>query len=333
MIFVSGGTGFVGAHLLYDLAKKDRKVRAIKREGSSLELCKKIFSIYSEEPEKEFAKIEWLDGDILDYYSLEESMKDCKHVYHCAGRVMFDPSQKHETIRINEEGTQNMVNAALHNKISKFCCVSSVAALGRTESKGEITEKTQWENDKLNSAYAIGKHKAEMQIWRGVAEGLKAVIVNPSIILGPGDWNKGSSELFSLINKGWDYYTEGINGYVDVRDVSRAMIELMESDIENERFILNAENLSYKELFDMMAESLDVKKPQKKAGKRLGGLVWRLEKIRSFITGKPPLLTRETAATALNISRYDNQKIIKNIDFQFIPIRKSIEDTVRIFKK
>ncbi len=333
MIFVSGGTGFVGAHLLYDLAKKDHKVRAIKREGSSLELCKKIFSIYSEEPEKEFAKIEWFDGDMLDYFSIEKAMAECSLVYHCAGQVSFNPSEKHKTIFINEEGTKNIVDAALHHGIGKICFISSIAALGRTTKNELISEKTQWENDKLNSAYAIGKHKAEMQIWRGVAEGLKAVVVNPSIILGPGDWNKGSSELFSLINKGWNYYTEGINGYVDVRDVSRAMIQLMESDIENERFILNAENLSYKELFDMMAESLDVKKPHKKAGKRLGGLVWRLEKIRSFITGKPPLLTRETAATALNISRYDNQKIIKNIDFQFIPIRKSIEDTVRIFKK
>ena len=330
MIFVTGGTGFLGAHLLYDLLSKGEKVRALKRVNSSIDTTKKIFSYYTSDTGL-FDKIEWFNGDILNYADLQEGLKGCQKVYHCAGKVSFNPAEKAEIISLNHIGAVHMVNASLEAQIQKFCFVSSIAALGRTDENKEITEKTQWETSKHNSAYAIAKYKAEMEVWRGTAEGLNAVIVNPSIILGPGNWKKGSSELFHLVAKGFPYYTEGINGFVDVRDVSKAMMQLMESEIVNQRFILNSENITYKNLFFAIADALKIKRPSKNATRLTTELAWRIEKIKSFITAKPPLITKETAQTARGTHRYSSSKIEEALNFSFIPIKKCVEDTVGLY--
>jgi nucleoside-diphosphate-sugar epimerase len=328
MVFVTGGTGFLGAHLIYDLLIKGKKVRALKRVGSSIDTTKKIFSYYTSDTGL-FDKIEWYDGDILNYSDIETGLKGCQKVYHCAGKVSFNSAEKERILRLNHIGTANIVNASIYTQIQKICFVSSIAALGRNTKNDLITEQTQWETSKYNSAYAISKYKAEMEVWRGTAEGLNAVIVNPSIILGPGNWKKGSSELFHFVAKGFPYYSEGINGFVDVRDVSKAMIKLMESDIVNQRFILNAENISYKKLFFSIADALNIPRPSKKASKFISAIAWRIEKIKSLLTSKSPLITKETARTATCIHRYSSSKIEENLNFSFIPIQQCVEDTVR----
>ena len=333
MNFVTGGTGLLGSHLIYDLLLKGEKVRALKRSASKIQQLKKTISYYETNPDILFDKVEWVDGDVLDYHSINNALQDVKHVYHCAAIVSFDPKKRDELIRDNVQGTANLVNASLDQKIEKFCQVSSVSAVGRSVSSKLITEDGAWVNSKNKSAYGISKHLSEMEVWRGIAEGLNAVIVNPSIILGPGNWNSGSSKLFSTISRGMKFYTKGITGYVDVRDVTEIMIRLMESKINAERFILNSENLSYEVVFKMIAESLGVKIPGIYARKWMSELVWRLDKIKEKVLQKPALITRETARTAHKEVYFSNQKIKETLEFEFIPTERSIKRVSDLFLK
>lgn len=321
----------MGSHLLFDLLQKDTKVRALRRKSSDLNFIKKVFSYYTNDPEKLNNKIEWIDGDILDIFSLEDALKGVDHVYNCAGKVTFDKRHKEEVFRVNIDGTANLVNAALENNVKKLCHVSSIAALGRASAEEYIDEKTYWKTSKNNSVYAISKYGSEREVWRGTEEGLKAVIVNPSIILGPGKWNEGSSEFFKKVYDGLKFYSTGVNGYVDVRDVSKAMIVLMESNIVNDRFILNSENISYKEFLSITAEKLDIEPPKYRVNSLLANIAWRVEKIRSIITGKPPFVTKDNARTALNKYYYSNDKIRKELNFDFRTVEEAVTDICKIF--
>lgn len=194
-----------------------------------------------------------------------------------------------------------------------------------------INEKLVWVNSKNNSNYAISKYAAEREVWRGVAEGLDAVIVNPSVVLGVAGQGMGSSRLFNVVWEGLKFYPPGINGFVDVRDVARAMVMLMESEIKNERFILNSENLTYKRLFDLIAGGFGKPGPNIGVSPFLSGLSWRVEKVLSSFKGRKPLITKETARTAVQRYEYSNEKIKDAIGFGFIPIEESIRHFCNVF--
>jgi len=333
MILVTGGTGLVGSHLLFQLVKSGNKVRVLKRENSSIELVKKIFGYYSEYSDKLLSDIEWINGDIADIYSLYEAMEGVEKVYHAAAVVSFNPTDWKIMMKTNIEGTANVVNAALYMKVKKLCHVSSIAALGRAENKDIIDEETHWKNSNTNSFYSISKYGAEREVWRGTVEGLNCVIINPSVIIGPGDWNKGSSSLFNQVWNGLKFYTEGVNGYVDVRDVAKAMVSLMESDIVNSRFVVSSENIDYLNLFKMMADGLEKKYPYIKANPVLSNIVWKALKLKSLISGAKPLLTEETVRTAFQKYTYSNEKIKKAVNFEFISVSDSIKETCGWFLK
>ncbi len=331
MIVVTGATGLLGSHLLYQLAEKGEKVKALKRANSETATTQKIFSYYSRESKKLWEKIEWVDSDILDIHALLDVIEKGDKVYHTAAIVSFDPEKKDEIFETNVTGTANVVNACLQKKAEKLAYVSSIAALGRTSHTDTTNEETEWKPGNKISPYAQSKYEAEREVWRGMAEGLKAVIINPSVILGPGDFSKGSIKMFPTVYNGLKFYTGGMNGYVDVNDVARALILLMDGKISNDRFIVSAENISYKDLFDMISQELNVKTPQRKAGKFLSELSWRIFKVHSMITGKEPLITRQTARTANNTYRYSNQKISNALRMTFTPIRETIKKTAEIF--
>lgn len=331
MIVVTGGTGLVGAHLLFDLCRKYEQVRAIKRTNSDLSWVKKTFSFYSADAEKLFQKIEWMDADLNDYFSLEKAFQGAKQVYHAAAMVSFHPSDSEQMLEANVQGTANVVNAALLQQVEKLCYVSSIAALGRSEENQKATEQTPWKDSAKSSVYSKSKYKAELEVWRGVEEGLKAVIVNPAVILGPAKWNSGSASLFSLVWKGLKFYTAGTNGYVYVRDVSRAMIELMESPISAERFTLSAEDVSYRKLFSLMAENLHKPTPRIAVKPWMSELSWRLAAVRDFLSGNKAVYSKETARSSMKISRYSNQKIKEALNFEFTSIEETVEQTAQLF--
>ncbi|WP_320020329.1 NAD-dependent epimerase/dehydratase family protein [Labilibaculum manganireducens] len=334
MILVTGGTGLVGSHLLFDLLSKGNKVRALKRKNSNVEFVLTTFTYYSSNANELFKSIEWIEGDMLDPFSLEDALDGIEDVYHCAALVSFSKEDGKNMQDINVEGTRNLVNACLDTNIRKFCMVSSIAALGSPE-EGEdtVTEKTPWSPEEKRSGYSNSKFKSELEVWRGVEEGLNAVIVNPSIILGPGQWDKGSSLLFKTVAKGLKYYTQGITGYVDVRDVSHSMIELMKSDIVNERFILNSENCTFEFVFKTIAKGLGIAGPTKYANPKMTEIAWRLALLKKIFFFKPSGFTKENARSAHNIKYYSNQKIKEALNFEFVPIEKSIKDTLKHYPR
>lgn len=333
MILVTGGTGLVGSHVLYDLTAKGKQVKALKRKKSSTGILKKLFSVYSTEPETLLQRIEWVEGDVRDYFSLEAAMQDVDYVYHCAAVVLFDPKDRPMMMKINVAGTANMVNSCLASGIKKLCFVSSVAALGRSGQDVMVDETCDWIDSKENSVYAISKYAAEREVWRGIAEGLQTVIVNPSIIIGPGDPKKSSVQLLKRASQANSFYTEGVNAFVDVRDVTRAMIHLMDSNIVNERFVLAGSNISYHHLFNLMADGFSNKRPSIHVKPWIFELLWRIEMVRASLTGSSVLITRETARTSSKRYLYSSEKIRKQIGFEFIPIEVSIRENCEFFTK
>ncbi len=321
MILVTGANGLLGSRLLFDLASRGHAPRAFRRKGGD----DSLLEFYFRDHPGLFARLERVDGDVRDVFSLEEAMKGVEQVYHCAARVSFSPASYRDLMQVNMEGTANVVNMCLEAGVKKLCHVSSVAAIGRTLDGEHITEETLWKRSKLNSAYAISKYGAEREVWRGMAEGLDAVIVNPSVILGRGNWMQGSASMIRKIYEGLRFYTTGVNGFVDVEDVSRAMILLMESPVSGERFILNSENMKYQDFFSLAAGFLQRPAPTFRAGPILSNLAWRFEKMKSLVTGREPLVTRETARTANNRYFYSNEKVVRQLGLSFIPVEKSLQ--------
>lgn len=329
---VTGGTGLLGAHLLYKLLKQEDKVKVFHRKTTSSGLLKKIISYYDSNADSYLERIIWYEGELTNPNDVEDFLDEGDQLYHCGGIVSFTGSDRKKLKDTNAKGTENVVNAGLNKNIDKLVHVSSIATLGQANSHGLIDENSQWKNSRHNSWYAFSKMLGEQEVWRGQMEDLSTIIINPGIILGPGLWNSGSPRFFTSVWNGLNYYTEGINGFVDVRDVAGAMIRLMDSDIESERFILVAQNIDYKSLFEKIAGELDSEPPKKKARRVILEIAWRLESIRIFVTRKKPLITKETANSAVRKHYYDGLKITRTLDFDYQNIDKTIHDIAMHFK-
>ncbi|HTX87740.1 MAG TPA: NAD-dependent epimerase/dehydratase family protein [Bacteroidales bacterium] len=330
MILVTGGTGLLGSHLLYELSGTGKMIRATRRPASDTALVRKIFSYYTSDPNSLLKNIEWVEADLMDYPAIEDALEGVTEIYHAGAVVSFFPKDYPQMRKVNINGTANLVNLAMEKGITKFCHVSSVATLGRAENNGIADEETHWQPSRKNSCYSQTKYAGEREVWRAMEEGLPAVIVNPSVILGPGFWNDNSG-LFRLVWEGLKYYTTGINGYVDVRDVVQAMIRLMDQEFFGQRFIVSSENLSYRDLFERIAKHLGKPAPTVHVTSLLSGIAWRVEAVRSFIRKAPPEVTRDMAVTSCQCYSYSNEKIKKTLGFDFISAEDSIRETCRLF--
>ncbi len=318
--FVTGGTGFVGAYLLRYLVRDGVHVRALRRADSPMDLVAEIAD-----------KVEWVEGDILDVPSLEMAMEGVDNVYHCAAMVSFDPRKREQMMKVNIEGTANIVNLCLSLNIRRLLHVSSIAALGREADNPHVDENAKWSDSLLNSQYAISKFKAECEAWRGMAEGLDVVVVNPSVVVGSGHWDNSSTALFKTISNGMKFYPAGGTGFVDVRDVARASIALMNSDISGERFILNSENMAWRDFMTLTATQLKVVPPSRLIKGLPLEIFWRVEWLRSRLLRTKPVLTRETLQLTAHTFHYDNNKIREAIGFQFLPIAATVHETAAQF--
>lgn len=312
MILVTGGAGLLGKTLIEMLLARGENVKAI----------------YHNTPLPDFNshRLQQQQCDILDVYALQDVMAGVTHVYQCAGLVSFSSKDEKKLYQINAEGTANMVNASLEARVQKFVHVSSVAALGHKRTGEKVNEMMRPPDEAETGKYGRSKYLGEMEVWRAVAEGLNAVIVNPVIILGPGDWNASSVKIFRAVYEGFPWYTTGSTGFVDVRDVAEAMMQLMNSDISAERFIINAENSTYRRVFNLIAEAFGKKPPSKKVTPLLAAFARISETIKSKFTGADPLLTKETVASAMANIQFDNGKLL-----QFLPgfTYRTLEDTVK----
>ncbi|MFC0603153.1 NAD-dependent epimerase/dehydratase family protein [Winogradskyella pulchriflava] len=335
MILVTGGTGLVGSHLLYRLISRGENIRAIYRREKTLKRVEHVFSYFSDDAKALFNKIEWIEAEINDIPKLQEAFTDVTHVYHCAAFVSLEPDKYHQLRKINIKGTANIVNLCISHSIKKLCYVSSIAAIGHHENPEKlIDEQTAWNPEDDNSVYAITKYGAELEVWRGTQEGLEAVVVNPGIVLGAGYWKGGSSgNLFRKINNGMRYYVNGVVGYVDVFDVADAMIQLMVSDIKNEKFILVSENLSFKSFQYKVAKALNAEPPKREAKPWLLGIAWRLDWLKHKLFGSRRSLSKQTTKSAVSVTKYDNSKVRNALNFEFKSIDESVKAVSELYLK
>ncbi|MFT5918150.1 MAG: nucleoside-diphosphate-sugar epimerase [Flammeovirgaceae bacterium] len=311
---ITGANGLVGSHLARHILANGGEVRATKRANSNLDFVGDIAQ-----------QIDWVEADILDVLGLENAMKDIDFVIHAAAVVSFSPKKKVFMQKVNVEGTANVVNACLENGIKKLAHISSVGAIGRPMKKTNLDETQKWENSELNSYYSNTKYQAEQEVFRGIAEGLDAIIVNPSIVLGRGDLEQSSSQLFKYVWESKKYYPKGTLNYVDVRDVALATFDLLHSEISAERFILNGGNIPYPGFFEMVAQKLDKVVEPKLVEPWMGAIAWRWEKAKSIFTGKEPLLTRETVASSASNITFNGNKVTKVANFKYRNLKNTID--------
>lgn len=323
LILVTGGTGLVGSYLIRFLLKRGyTRIRALCRSESRFDLLEEVKD-----------QIEWVESDILDVIGLEEAMEGVRLVYHCAALISFYPEDRSLMLRTNRNGTANVVNSSLYAGVEKLVYVSSIAAIGRNKKSNQVDEQTKWQRNPDNSHYAISKFQAEQEVWRGQAEGLTVAVVNPSVILGGGFWDSGPQKIFGMTWKEFPFYPVGATGFVDVRDVARFMIILMESEMKGERYILNGTNTSYQQLQTEIARSLDRRPPRYALSPTLAGWAARLSWLRSKLTGKSPLITRENARMTSLAYTYANTKSQRDFDFNYIPFERTIGETANLFRE
>jgi len=332
-VFLTGSTGLVGGHLLIHLYQLGLKVRALIRPSSSFEELRLICNYYKQSFEELYKSVEWVYGDTRDYVGLCELLNGAKEVYHCAGVVSFNSKDRKDVLQTNIQGTSNMVDAALKCSVERFCFISSISALGNAKSGDSIYEETPRNNDEIFSVYSESKFRSELEVWRANSEGLNTVILNPGVILGPGNPRKGSLLIFQTVRKGMPFYTKATTGYVDVRDVCRAGIQLMGKGIFGKRFILVSENIDNKKLFSMIAAEFKVRPPRYHAGKMLLQMSACISESLGKLTSSTPQLTKETARAALSPQKYSSQQIKTVLGFQFTPLHKTIQDTCTFIKE
>lgn len=328
MDLVTGATGIVGTHLLFELAQRG-EVRAIYRKGTDRDSVGKVFRHYSPDASALLARVQWKEADITDMDALSDAMTGVTHVYHTAAVVSFDPKDRGAMGRVNVGGTANVVNAALAAGVKRICHVSSIAAIGRAPAGVERTEATPWEAEEHTSAYALSKYEAELEIYRGIAEGVEAVMVNPCIIIGPGVAGRSSMTLLERLRKGTRFYPPGTNAIVDARDVATCMVQLMEKGGDRERYILVGENLSYKRLFKLITKAFGKPEPNMALQPWMLGIGWRFERIRSLLTGSNPLITRATVASSLLRRSYSSAKVDKQLGHPFRTAEEAITNVVK----
>lgn len=319
-ILVTGATGFLGRFIVDRLTRENFLVKALIRNP-------KHHAIQDWNKNVEVVK-----GDILDVPSLEDAIEGVTHVVHAAATVAFLKKDHSLMKRVNEQGTANVVNICLEKGIKRLVHVSSVAALGRTENAGLITEKNKWQDSPLNTIYAKTKYLAEKQVYRGIEEGLYAVICNPSMIMGYGDWHSGTPKLFTMIYKGYPFYPKGSNGFVGAVDVAEAIRLLLDApDVCGERFILSQANLTYKKLFDLIAFALNKKAPFIRISPILSKCYGSVSEFFGNLFGHEPLVSYETAMTSSQHFAYDGSKITQQLEFHYTSIETIIRETAALF--
>jgi len=322
MILVTGASGFLGQHLVRHLSAQGMIARALYHAHPPTDELKNL------------PGIEWACCDLLDIYDVEEVMQGVTDIYHCAAIVSFDPGMRDRMLHFNPESTANIINQAVLQGIRKLVYVSSVAAIGRTgDAKKEIDEETEWTESKYNSAYGFSKYLAEMEVWRGIGEGLNAAIINPGVILGPGNGRDLSAQMMKMVYREFPFYSNGVTSWVDVEDVVNVLVILMGSDVEAERFIISGGNFSYKEIFTFMARALHKKPPHIAANSFMTGIAWRLSALQKALLGKKTLVTKETANNANTRSFYNNHKFLSAFPaFSYTSLPDSIDLMARSFE-
>jgi nucleoside-diphosphate-sugar epimerase len=322
MILVTGATGILGRVIVLELLKRGKTVRAAKRKSSNLEEVKDSFGFYTENPTEFFNKIEWINVDFEDIFSLQKALVGVEEVYHCAAKVSFHPKDKRKMYKTNIEGTKQLLYACENSSVKKFLFVSSIAVLDGFNENGELDESSDFNPKVDHSSYAISKHFSEMEVWRASAEGLNVAIVNPGLIIGSGNWDESSGTLFKELGEN-AYTFSGGTSYVDVRDVAKISVELMENNIFGERFILISENKKYEEIANFIKQKLG--KPATKIvpnGLLKVGVF--LNSILGWLISPLKMANKVNVQSVTEFNKISNKKIKEKLNYEFITVEESL---------
>ena len=314
MIGVTGANGLLGSFIIRKLIAENASFVAFRRKASDVSLLADVAG-----------KVQWRELDILDPVMMEDAMQGISSVIHAAAMVSFNPRQESAIARINTEGTRNIVNACLANDIKDLVHISSVGALGRTKGQTVLNEDNKWIENASHTPYATSKYLAELEVFRGQEEGLRTVTLNPSVIIAPADWNKSSARLFKYV---WDepvFYIDGSLNYVDVRDVATAAWLALKSGTENERFIVSAGAVSFKEFFDAVAQRFAKRPPMIRLNRNLLKIAAGFETFSAKIRRSEPRITRDTARLAGTFFQYQNTKIRKALGLEFHSLENTLD--------
>lgn len=332
---ITGATGFIGTYLSYYLLSNGYKVIALKRDTSSIEMSLKVFKHLNDLEGKSisFNDIEWVNGDLFDADSLDELTSKCDVCFHAAAMVSFNNKLADEMMKINVEGTTQVVNACVQNQVKKLVMISSVAALPNQNDKPVIDETFQTTTFfKFESAYGISKYRAEMEAWRAHGEGTDVYVVNPTVVLGAWRFKASSVQMFNAVDKGMPFYSKGTGSFVDARDVAQMTISLSENEANaNKRFILCGGSLSYKDFLQQIAQLINAKKPSIGVGKNLSVFIATIWQLLGKITGKSAPLTPAMARAANRHFTYNTQKVQKATGLAFMPVDKTIKWTASFY--
>ena len=383
MILITGATGLLGGHLLYGLLQQYDRVAALRRPSAKTDTLHEIFSYYTKDPDSLLDRIEWRVGDMLDKHSLIKALDGIDCVINCAAIVSYDKRDRQRMITNNVEGTRNLAEAIktktedlrqedlrqedLRQKTLDgkpvMIHISSIAALGDgpgNDTRFLIDEETPRDPNRKHNGYSISKYESEKVLNE---LGIDAIILNPGIILGPGQWVKGSSQLFEKAWTGLKYYPYGGTGYVDVRDIADIVLQIIKqvsgigyqvsgnpnpvsclrSSVSpskdfclrssvSSRYCLVGANLRYREFFNLVTDEFGKPNPTIFADLFLTEIAWRADTLRARLTGRNPVLTRETAAASQRISYYSSAKIQKALNFKFRPIEETIDWVATLYK-
>lgn len=331
MDLITGATGFIGSHVLYRLLKSGRHVKALYRDETAKNVTREIFSYYESDPDDILSQVVWVKGDLTDMLSLSENIGGVNNVFHTAGLVSYLPRHRKLLKTVNVRGTANLVNACLEKKVRKLIHLSSVATLGISPGI-KSDENSMWKHGSFKSDYSVSKYQGELEVWRGINEGLDAVIVNPSVVIGPGMWLGPAEGLINAVKRGLKFYPGGGAGYVDVRDVATIMVQLAETGITGERFILNAENIAHRDVINLIADAIGSPRPQYPMSPFIANVACILEYVISKVSGTQPRLTKSTVRTANDTTTYNNSRITERLNIKFITVKESIDFSIEIYK-
>ncbi|MES2680013.1 MAG: NAD-dependent epimerase/dehydratase family protein [Bacteroidota bacterium] len=324
MNLVTGATGILGSHVLLELLKNGQPVVACKQNSSDLRRVEKLFAYYVPNHQELFAKIKWVDVDVRDIFSIDDALEGITTVYHCAGLVSFDKRDRQKLTEINEVGTANVVNACLGKKIQALCHVSSIGAINNSDYILPLHEDVFWKTSGRESHYAISKYNGEREVWRGIEEGLNAVIVNPGVILSPGFRNQSSSRIFDTCYRGNKFYTSGSTGYVAAADVAKIMVALITERKYRNRYILVEGNYKFRDVFSQIHTQFKNPAPRVNVPRAALVMAGFFESIISFFRGKPPRINKALINAAFNNQVFSNKKIRETLNYSFIPIDQTI---------
>ena len=327
MNVITGGTGSVGMHLVREWLANGESVRLIVRPGSDRQRVQSFLKATLPEDPMAFDRIEWAEGDVTDGLSLEDAFEGAHRVVHAAALVSFNRWDAQRMMEVNREGTANVVNAMLAQGVEELVYISSVAALGRKPGEPEVHEETVFEDGPEISDYARSKYRAELEVWRGQEEGLRVSVLNPVIVIGPGDYSRSSAALMTQVAQGLRFYPKGSNGFVAADDVATVAWKLVEGGVWGERFVVCGFHATYRELFNAMADALGMRSPQWPVHRRVAELAWRVARLAEILTRRPAFVTREALRTSARNHRYRTEKIQQKLKFDFTPLLPTVQRT------